>query len=51
MKVKIKNVPFDFKEQETETEYYIEDYNFSDKSGMSDVLKDDLSLLFHFINW
>ena len=23
MKVKIKNVPFDFKEQETETEYYI----------------------------
>ena len=53
MKVKIQNIPFDFNtenETENETEYYIEDYDFLDKSGMSDVLKDDLSLLFPFLS-
>ena len=28
-------------DNENETEYYIEDYEFLDKSGMSDVLKED----------
>ena len=45
----MKNIPFTFSEDDEDNEYYIDDYNFLEKSGMSDVMKDDLGILFPFL--